>query len=931
MSRTLDDAFKTEGVLDPSAGFRSRDSVIESIVRLNEDEASSVVGDREHQLRRLVQTLRNRKNHFALIFVVCNEVPLRRTLTQEVKEKLPDQDLFEFYLTGKETEFLDSLLKTPGTPHPLFVYGLENLLPSSVEENLRREETLQELQLRREQFRNLKRPLVLWMPEYVYTLIGQQAVDFWSWQSGTFFFTEIQSRKVASNQDRNIDGRFGKKIGESRLKQLPATPRDFIGREAELDDLRQALRRGLRILGVQGMGGVGKTALALKLAHEFKDQYADAQIYLDFKGVGPQPLSPAEVMWHVVSSFQPEMKRPDDDQLPAWYNSLLDDKRVLLFYDNAKNAAQIAPLLPPKHCLLLVTSRKHFTLRGMFDKNLDEMTEADAEKLLLRIAPQIGRHATSMAEQCGYLPIALCAAASALKAKRSLSPEDYLKRLRDNKERLKLRDEVRELTVEACFSLSYELLNEELQRRWRMLAIFPTDFDAPAAAAVWQTDVDAAKHTLAELEEYSLLEWEETARRYSLHDLARDFADTRLSVTEREQAGLLHSAHYLQILSTAGDLYLKGSETIAEGLSLFDNERINIEAGQEWAATRFAGDDQAAQLCNRYAYAGVYVLNLRQHPHAFIHWQESALHAARKLRNRQSEGNHLGNLGNAYADLGEVRTAIDYYQQALMIAREIGDRRGEGSGLGNLGNAYKNLGEVRPAIEYYQQALAILREIGDRRREGNGLGNLGNAYARLGEVRAAIDYYQQALAIAREIGDRRGESTRLGNLGNAYASLGEVRTAIDYYQQALMIAREIGDRRGEGSGLGNLGIAYADLGEVRAAIDYYQQALAIAREIGDRRGEGSGLGNLGNAYRSLGEVRTAIDYHQQALMIACEIGDRRGEGNSLGNLGIAYKDLGETEKAVESTEAALKIFEEIESPHSHIARRRLEELRGKSM
>ncbi|MDQ3258274.1 MAG: hypothetical protein M3R15_31050 [Acidobacteriota bacterium] len=185
-----------------------------------------------------------------------------------------------------------------------------------------------------------------------------------------------------------------------------------------------------------------------------------------------------------------------------------------------------------------------------------------------------------MADQCGYLPIALCAAASALKAKRTLSPEDYLKRLRDKKERLKLHDEVRDLTVEACFSLSYELLDEELQRRWRMLAIFPTDFDAPAAAAVWQTDVDAAKDALAELEEYSLLEWEETARRYSLHDLARDFADTRLGATEREQAGLLHAAHYLQILLTTDDLYLKGNEAIAEGLSLFDNERVNIEAGQ---------------------------------------------------------------------------------------------------------------------------------------------------------------------------------------------------------------------------------------------------------------------------------------------------------------------------------------------------------------
>ncbi|MBA3440362.1 MAG: tetratricopeptide repeat protein [Pyrinomonadaceae bacterium] len=346
----------------------------------------------------------------------------------------------------------------------------------------------------------------------------------------------------------------------------------------------------------------------------------------------------------------------------------------------------------------------------MFDKNLDEMTEADAEKLLLRIAPRINEHAAAVAEQCGRLPIALCAASSALKAKRSLSPEDYLKRLRDKKERLKLHDEVRNLTVEACFSLSYELLNEELQRRWRKLAIFPTDFDAPAAAAVWQTDVEAAKDALAELEEYSLLEWEETARRYSLHDLAHDFADTRLSATEREQTGLLHAAHYLQILSTADDLYLKGNEAIAGGLSLFDNERVNIEAGQEWAATRFTGDEQAARLCNRYAGYGVYVLNLRQHPRDFIRWQEAALYAARKLRDRRGEGTRLGNLGNAHRSLGEVRTAIEYHQQALNIAREIGDRRGEGIGLGNLGIAHRSLGETEKAMKFTEAALKIFEE-----------------------------------------------------------------------------------------------------------------------------------------------------------------------------------------------------------------------------
>ncbi len=110
---------------------------------------------------------------------------------------------------------------------------------------------------------------------------------------------------------------------------------------------------------------------------------------------------------------------------------------------------------------------------------------------------------------------------------------------------------------------------------------------------------------------------------------------------------------------------------MTEGLSLFDNERVNIEAGQEWAAAHFAGHEQATRLCNEYPNSGAYVLSLRQHPRDSIRWQEAALHAARQLNDRQSEGNHFGNLGAAYADLGETDKAIEFMEAALKIFEEI--------------------------------------------------------------------------------------------------------------------------------------------------------------------------------------------------------------------------------------------------------------------
>jgi tetratricopeptide (TPR) repeat protein len=281
-----------------------------------------------------------------------------------------------------------------------------------------------------------------------------------------------------------------------------------------------------------------------------------------------------------------------------------------------------------------------------------------------------------------------------------------------------------------------------------------------------------------------MVEWNETTARYRLHDLARDFAEARLNQNQTElyAAQLRHATHYEQVLRATRELYTQGHDAIVPGLKLFDDERTNIEAGQSWARTHAAQGDEAAHLCMMYPNAGAYVLDMRQHPHERIAWLEAQAAAARQLKSRDAEGAALGNLGLAYADLGETQRAIEYHEKYLAIAEEIGDHRGEGNALGNLGNAYADLGETRRAIEYYEKRLVIAGETGDRRGQGNALGNLGVAYKTLGETRRAIEYHEKALiiSISREIGDKRAEGQDLGNLGNAYATLGETRRAIEY-------------------------------------------------------------------------------------------------------------------------------------------------------
>ena len=691
------------------------------------------------------------------------------------------------------------------------------------------------------------------------------------------------------------------------LHQLPSPPADFTGREAELEALRSALTNGsatATLFGLRGMGGVGKTVLALKLAAEMTARYPDAQIYLDLKGVDPHPLTASQAMAHVARSFAPEARLPESEaELAALYRSVLFGKRVLLLMDNAAGREQVAPLIPPAGSLLLITSRALFTLPGMAAKNLDEMSAEEARDLLLRIEPRIAADADEIAGLCGRLPLALRLAGSALSERVSLTPPEYVRRLKAGKERFG--------DVDASLNLSYELLDEKRRRLWRLLAVFPGTFDASAAAAVWELDLEAAQDGLEELTRISLVEWKDKEERYRLHDLSRYFADSCLEAAERGAGQKKLAEYFLEVLKGVDHLFRKGGAFIQPAFTIFDIEWGNIRAGHSWAAKYFQEDYAASRICADYPNAGPYILSLRQHAQEQIEWRELGLAAARQLRDKATEGTHLGNLGNAYAALGQMSHAINLYEQQLVIVREIGYRLDEAGALGNLGLAHAALGEIRLAIEFYKQQLAITQEIGDQRGQGNALGNLGLAYAALGEPHRAIKLYEQQLAIAQEIGDLQGQSNALGNMGLAYIDLGETQRAIGFYNEALTIDRHMGNRSGESTTLGNLGIAHDALGETQCAIELYEQSLIIHREIGDRAGEGTVLGSLGIAYMAIGDSRRAIELYQQFLIIAREIGDRRGEGNASWNLGLAYAQEGDLVRAADLMQNLVDYLREI--------------------
>jgi len=628
------------------------------------------------------------------------------------------------------------------------------------------------------------------------------------------------------------------------IDTLPSGIDDFVGRteeEARLIEILSAPCGGAAaVTALRGMGGIGKTTLAVRVAQAVKDKYPDGRLFVDLLGQADTPKSVEAVMGEVLTTLNPLTKPPEGDALTAAYRSALNGKRFLLVLDNARDEVQARPLLPPPPCGAIVTAR--VALPGVGKAILLGALSVEEARTLLREAS--GRDLTDaevdrLAELCARLPLALRVAAAYLETTEDVTVAEYLADLERNRLGT-LRVGVDPINdVERVLSTSARLLVErdpQLAILWRSLSVFVADFDREAAAAVWETTGEAAREPLSDLLRRSLLSFENG--RYRLHDLMRGIAAGVGSVFSRppaddadwaERARERHARHYLSVLWKADALYKKGNDGVLAALALWDRERAGILATAEWSRSGEspAREETAMNLPN----AGVYVLMLRLHPRDWIVWLEAALHAAHARNDKRMIGVHLGNLGNAWADLGETRRAIEFHEQALAIDREIGDRRGEGQDLGNLGLAWANLGETRRAIEFHEQALTIAREIGDRRGEGASLGNLGNAWTDLGEARRAIEFYEQALVIDREIGDRRGEGNALGNLGVAWADLGETRRAIEFFEQQLVIAREIGDRRGEAIASFNAAPEYDKLGERAEAVSLTRRALELYEAI----------------------------------------------------------------------------------------------------
>jgi transcriptional regulator with XRE-family HTH domain len=328
----------------------------------------------------------------------------------------------------------------------------------------------------------------------------------------------------------------------SRLSQLPPVPPDFTGREEQIRDLTRRLGEDagrVPLAALRGMGGAGKTSLAIRVAHEVKGWFPDAQLYLKMRGtadgVKEHPLTATEAMTQVIRSFRPgAINLPEDEGgLAGVYRGDLAGKRALILLDNAANEAQLRPLLTaPLPVRFLITSRHALFLDGVDPIHVEGLPPEEALSLLRRILGPRGTRLElqTLAELCVRLPLALRVAGDFLRLKDDWPVSRYLAALESEPHRWLKVGADPEKDVEAVLKLSSaQLVRDSVERgtRWHLLHIFEGDFDLRAAAAAWDADENdlGVLNDLSDLENRSLVIFDRNTRRYHLHDLLRPIAE----------------------------------------------------------------------------------------------------------------------------------------------------------------------------------------------------------------------------------------------------------------------------------------------------------------------------------------------------------------------------------------------------------------------
>ena len=639
----------------------------------------------------------------------------------------------------------------------------------------------------------------------------------------------------------------------SRLTGLPPEAAHFVGRADRLAELRAALAdqtpEAPAVCVLAGMAGVGKTALAVRVAHQVEESFADGSVFLDLRGYTPggTGMSSADALDRLLRQLGvPGETIPTDlDDRAAYYRGLLRPMRLLIVLDNVSSARQLRPLLPgERSCRVLVTSRGRLpALDDARHFSLDALTEPEASTLFGAVAgPERAPHEADLVREvvtrCGCLPLAVRVAAARYRGNPGWSLSDLRDRLAEPPDLLRELDDG-ERSVHAAFALSYRELPVDQRRLFALLSLHPgADLDGYIAAALGDLDLSEATRIVDRLQESYLLS-QQPGGRYELHDLLKAFAGDAagrdLPVEARDAAVGRLVGYGLHCASTVDVLLTPQRFRPAEPIEIPRAPRSFADAvsARAWVQAQWP---MLVELCRTAATTGQYVrcwqlaFALRDYFFLAKLWDpwvdthELAVQAARAAGDRWAEAVTLDNLGVAHVDRGELDRAIDCYRQAFALFEEIGNEQGRVTALANLGWAHHYQGEHDQARRELAAALAAYEQVGNRRNAGITLRGIALAETELGHTAEALAHATEALAVFDVLGLDFDAAMAFNCIAWTHFRAGEHEAAAQAYRQAAARAELVGSdyeiARAE-TGLGNVAAAQDRLDE---AVRYWDRA-----------------------------------------------------------------------------------------------------------
>ncbi|MBS2547106.1 tetratricopeptide repeat protein [Catenulispora sp. NL8] len=661
---------------------------------------------------------------------------------------------------------------------------------------------------------------------------------------------------------------------------LPTSSIHFSGRARELraicDHLAAAEREAhtVPMLVLSGLGGIGKSALAVRAAHTLSADYPDGQLFISLHGTSSVPRTAAEVLGNLLRELGvPNSDLPSDEEgRAARFRSLTSGRRLLIVLDDARDAAQVRPLLPGSgSCAVLVTSRRR--LPGLVDAipmHLDALAPAEALEVFTGIVgtgrvDAEPRATAQVLGYCGGLPLALRIAAARLASRPAWTVAMLATRLDGEHRRL---DELRveDLAVRASFQMSFSNLPGQPSSEpsaggltcavaFRLLGLLPGyEFDVHVAAVLFDQSLEQAEDLLATLTDTSLVETTVPGR-YRLHDLLRVFAvelsSAELTEQERDRTSRRLLSWYADALLAAVRL-IGRSKRMPPGTEQAMGE-------PRWQVPEFAAHRDALAWCQAEEDHLIWALHTASArewhdvvvriaslmwfyyivagSHApFATTQRLGADSALALGDEPAYAWLLTGLGSALKQAGDYEEAIDCFRSALTIRQRLGDERGLVSVQNNIASARYLQGRYDEALVWFGQAEAGVTAIGDLAALSIILNNAAETCNDMGDLPEAVAKYERSIKLCVQTRNVHQEGMARTGFGETLRRMGRLTDSLEQHRLALAIQDELGsDHRQLLTALDRLGATFADLGRVEDARHSWQEALALAERTADLR------------------------------------------------------------------------------------------------